>query len=153
IVDSTAGFVRSVSFSSDSRRLATIGDDGRAKVWDLATARPVLTLRVADQNGMSVSYSPDGLRLVTSDAEGNAGAWDAETGESLFLIRGVGGPLVHSKDGLRVAAYGEGDTVRLWDATGEMQSAVIGPLWKVIYNLAVSPDGKLLATGDGSVWN
>jgi WD40 repeat protein len=153
ILDPTAHFVRAVSFSPDGTRLASIGDDGRAKIWDLSTGRTVLALRVAEQNGYAVQYSPTGLHVVTADSEGVAGVWDAETGESLFLIRGVDNTITYSPDGLHLAAFGEGDTVRLWDATGEMQASVVGPLGGVVYSLAVSPDGELLATGDGSVWD
>jgi WD40 repeat protein len=153
LTDPTVGMIRAVDFSPDGTRLASIGDDGRAKVWDLSTGRPILALRVADQNGYAVRYSPDGLHLVTADGEGVARVWDARTGEFLFLIRGVDNTLVYSPDGLRLASYGDGETVRIWDATGEMQSAVVGPLPGVIYNLAVGPDGELLATDDGSVWD
>jgi WD40 repeat protein len=153
LTDPTAGMIRAIDFSPDGTRLASIGDDGRAKVWDLSTGRPVLALRVADQNGYAVRYSPDGLHLITADSEGVARVWDAQTGEFLFLIRGVDNTLAYSPDGLRLASYGDGETVRIWDATGEMQSAVVGPLPGPIYNLAVSPDGELLATGDGSVWD
>ena len=142
LTDPTAGFIRAVDFSPDGTRLASIGDDGRAKVWDLSAGRPVLTLRVADQNGYAVRFSPDGLHLVTADSDGIAKVWDAETGEFLFVIRGVDNTLVYSPDGLRLASYGDGETVRLYDATGEMQAAVVGPLPDPIYSLAVRPDGE-----------
>jgi WD40 repeat protein len=153
ILDPTAGMIRAVSFSPDDTRLASIGDDGRAKVWDLSTGRTTLTLRVADQNGYALRYAPNGLHLVTADSDGIARVWDAETGELLFLIRGVDNTLIYSPDGLRLASYGDGQTVRIWDATGEMQAAVVGPLPGPVYSLAVSPDGELLATNDGSVWD
>ncbi len=153
LADPTAGMIRAIDFSPDGTRLASIGDDGRAKVWDLSTSRPVLALRVADQNGYAVRYSPDGLHLITADSEGIARVWDAATGEFLFLIRGVDNTLTYAPDGSRLASYGDGETVRIWDATGETRSAVAGPLADSIYSLAVGPDGELMATGDGSVWD
>jgi WD40 repeat protein len=154
IRDATASMIRAAAFSLDGRRLASIGDDGTAKVWDLATGRNTQTLRVDNQDGMDLSYSPDGLHLVTTTGRDLGRVWDAETGEYLFHVRGVGRGIAYIPDGFRLAAFGGGGTVRLWDAKGEALCGVLGPFGgDPIYHLAVSPDGELLATGEGSLWD
>ncbi|WP_145436337.1 WD40 repeat domain-containing protein [Lacipirellula limnantheis] len=60
-----------VAWSPDNSRLATVGSDKLAKIWDAATGAHLLTL---GGNGVSVrdaAWSPDGERLLTSGESGH----------------------------------------------------------------------------------
>src|SRR6185369_2559118 len=59
-----------------------VGDTaGTARVWDVATGRPLtLALRHAT-NPTWAEFSADGRVLLTADGEGVARVWDATTGE------------------------------------------------------------------------
>jgi WD40 repeat protein len=65
------GFVGSVAFSPDGRRLAA--GSLRVTLWDVATGQPALTLA----GPPLVTFSPDGRRLVGCGPEGQAWEWDA----------------------------------------------------------------------------
>jgi WD40 repeat protein len=56
--------VTALAFSPDGSRLATASADG-IRLWDTATARPVLFLMTPDNPVLSLAWSPDGARLAS----------------------------------------------------------------------------------------
>jgi WD40 repeat protein len=54
--------VASLAYSPTGRLLASAGEDGTAKLWDVATARCIRTIKVGAK---CVSFSPDGALLLT----------------------------------------------------------------------------------------
>lgn len=113
------GAVRAVSFAPDGRTLATGSFDGTVRVWNLDTGAQVLKIDAHDGYVERAFYLPDGKRIIS-----------------------CGGP----SDGRD--ARGEGGTAKLWDAaTGEKLRAWRGPDWHDLVALAVSPDGRTVATG------
>ena len=66
---SSAGKLADVSFSADGNRIATAGEDRRARIWDAGTGRELLNLELPDAV-TSVAFSPDGTELATGDANG-----------------------------------------------------------------------------------
>ena len=73
---------------------------------------------------------------------------DAATGKEVFAFHGFDGPVrsvAWSPDGQHLAAGGEADTVKVWDAAKGQE--IIDLKGKAKYPVAWSPDGKLLATG------
>jgi WD40 repeat protein len=69
--------VQSVTFSPDSRRLASASSDSTVKVWDI-TARPgvLATLRKHTDNVFTAAFSPDGLRLASGSKDNTVIIWD-----------------------------------------------------------------------------
>jgi WD40 repeat protein len=75
--------VFSVAVSPDGTRLATIGADATAKVWESSTGRllhvfPTHVTR--DFTGVGVAFTPDGRRLLTLGGDKVAVLWDLSTG-------------------------------------------------------------------------
>ena len=88
----------------DGQRLATIrqrpwtgGSGPHVQVWDVPTARVLLTPPVPDNAVVhAVAFTPDGQRLcgtglfsVASEHNGFAKLWDAETGRELSGLRNI----------------------------------------------------------------
>jgi WD40 repeat protein len=140
----------------ESGRLATLGGDNTALVWDAGWQEPDVTLIGHDGAVNSVDWSPGGNELVTASMDGSARVWDAISGqENLRFVRHEGrvAQARWSPLGDLIASAGEDGTVRLWDSATGKQVRLIEPETESVWSLAWSPDGRRLAVGyhDGRV--
>ena len=140
--DSEATFA---AFSPDGTRLA-VGGHGHARVWDLASRKPLVSVDTWDEN---IALSPDGTRLATAGGgSGLVQVWDAIGGKVLLAIEtdfNVA-DVVFSPDGLRLAAGGM-TGLKLWDGATGRELAGLPTRARMVNSVAFSPDGKLLAAG------
>jgi WD40 repeat protein len=152
-----------VTFSPDSRLLASGGHDQTIKVWDPAASPEPLTIFPVSSTG--VVFSPDGTRLASASGyvEGNSWkavvkVWDAQTGRELLSLKGhtdVISSVVFSPDGKSLASASRDKTVKVWDLpSGRLRFSLDVPT-DIVQSVAYSPDGARLAAGgsfDGTVW-
>jgi DNA-binding beta-propeller fold protein YncE len=97
-----AGHVESAScaaFSPDGKKLATAGD-WTVKVWDLRTAKAIVTSR-GDSRYSGLAYSPGGNWLAASEEE-RVRILDAGTGKPIRSLR-ARGPVAISPNGKMLA--------------------------------------------------
>jgi WD40 repeat protein/transcriptional regulator with XRE-family HTH domain len=153
-----------VVFNPDGTRIASIGEDGTAKIWDAASGQLLLTL-VNDSGELSSSvvFSPDGKILATSWVT-QVILWDAYSGNELFTISGGSvnpetgyilsvGHICFSPDGQFLAIANVEGMTKIWDVKARTEVLSINhsdlPPITVTYN----SDGRLLAIGgdDGNV--
>ena len=139
-----------------SGRLATLGGDNTAVIWDANWKNIELVLSGHTKGVNSVDWSPDGTMLVTASLDGTARIWNTKSGDELFTLEGHDGRVniaLFSHDGMQLSTAGEDGTIRIWDTqTGglvrniETNSGSIG-------SIAWSPNSKRLVTGhqDGSI--
>ncbi|MEV8635094.1 WD40 repeat domain-containing protein [Streptosporangium sp. NPDC051023] len=150
------GPVRDVAFGPDSRLLATVGNDGTARLWDTATRRPIGTLVTGHTGGIEdMALSPDGTILVTAGEDATVRLWRVGTRQPIGdPIRGFAGSVTavaFSPDG-RTLAIGDakgGVTVRD-AATRELIAEPFKNAASFTAGLLFSPDGGLLAEEDGN---
>jgi WD40 repeat protein len=89
-----------VAFSPDDRTILTVGDDGKARLWDAQTGSLLHTLAVTDEvlyegqppynRHKYAAFQPDGTRLVTVNEKGDIQTWDVSTGRPGCSVPGPG---------------------------------------------------------------
>jgi WD40 repeat protein len=166
--------VWAVAFSPDGRLLATASPDMTARVWDPATGDCLRTLTGHTDGVTFVTFSPDG-RLATASDDRTARVWDPATGDCLRTLTGHTSKVygvAFSPDGRLLATASDDGTARVWDMAadedrdregigsihgGQHLARTLTGHTNVVWAVAFSPDGWLLATGsdDGTarVWD
>jgi WD40 repeat protein len=143
-----------VVFSPDGKLLATLHIDRQRniKIWEAATGKSVLSLgeERLPVRMESCAFSPDGKSFVTSGFH-VLKVWDLPGFKerlSIDLPPDAGGEVLVSPDGtLIVRGPGTEETALLYDAANGKQVGVLKG-HKDVTRLALSPDGKWLASAD-----
>jgi WD40 repeat protein len=158
LVTPNGGGVSAVAFSPDGKTLAVCDSSGeKVRILDVGTARERHALAGHAARCTCMAFSPDGQRVASGDDfynrtgnyEGRLCIWDAKAGKLVRQIQGIPGAIqrvLFTSDGRHVLAAANGvhvyevDTGRLVCEPFQAGSRVRG--------LALSPDGRLLATAD-----
>jgi WD40 repeat protein/tRNA A-37 threonylcarbamoyl transferase component Bud32 len=138
--------VRALAYSPDGKRLAFSCGDGSICLCDPTTATEVAIWRGHEKPVELLLYSPDGRRLVSQADDGHR-LWDTATGQILAHFPGRRGSCsaLFTADGRRLILAREPE-VGLWDAGTGRQIAVVGNHRQPVIQLAISPDGRLIAS-------
>jgi WD40 repeat protein/serine/threonine protein kinase len=156
------GPVWAVAVTSDGKRVVMGCEDGTARVWDAANGQEMLTFRKHTGPVYAVAGAPDGRRLLTGSQDRTARLWDADNGRELLP------PLEHknpvttnevtavafSANGQwLLTGYSQFGQVNLWDAgSGRVLHSFGQVVGGSIRSVALTPDGKRLASANGKVW-
>ena len=156
--------INNEAYSPDGTRLVTVSLDRTARVWDAATGKALLTLWGHTASIQGVAFSRDGTRLATGDENGTVKIWDLGPDRELLSVPSGKflpqyAPLdarvgAFSPDGTRLfTTFNYGADPANSNSEVEVLDAVTGrdvltiPVASMILDSALSPDGKLLATG------
>jgi WD40 repeat protein len=145
--------VRAMAFSPDGRILAVQGWGQTILRWDVDTGKLCRPFDAHDGEIFDVAFSADGQSLLTAGFDGELRAWNATTGKGINSVwRSDWGRCRGFHPGGKITVI-EKDDIRLRDVcTGKelarfSQAATLGNCF------ALSPDFKLMATGDAAYTN
>jgi WD40 repeat protein len=133
--------------------------DGRVAVWDTAEPRKVLLMPLRHEKRVyRLAYSPDCKTLVSTDVAGTLIFWEVETGKVLAEKRGIGAQsLAFSPSGRTLAIGHENGVIRLLDAAGEKEKALLKGHEGKVTMLTYMKDGKAIASCSDDrtvrIWN
>lgn len=150
------GNINEIEFTPDGRSVMTASTDKTVCFWDVNTGGRPLPPLMHDGAVNKALFSPDGRWLATGCSNGSLYVWEVATGKLRVRVAESlkGGAvlcLAWSADGRLIASGGIGKQARVWDAsTGKEVTPWLEHNSK-INSVALSPDGKLLATGQQQI--
>lgn len=167
------GSVNSVAFSPDGKTIASAGDDGTLRVWDVLTGRQLgEALRGHESGVWGVEFSPDGKTLVSGSWDGTLRVWDVLTGRQLGACIVGNARFALSPDLETIAIASENGVVRVQavrtgtprceplqgysevvspDLNERVRRLIAGEQGYREVTLKFSPDGKSLASASGGL--
>lgn len=145
------GYLGGVAFTPDGQVVASCGNEGTVRTWQVAGANEVTPIPAGvGAICTKVAWHPNG-KLLVAGAENGIHVYAADSIKRLTHVRTLAGHVgfawcvAFAPDGELVSG-GKDGTVRCWDVakgTCTRQWQVEGPVWAV----ATSPDGKHVVTG------
>ncbi|QDU60840.1 Serine/threonine-protein kinase PknB [Planctomycetes bacterium Pan216] len=128
--------------------------DGSVLLWDPETGENWGRLEGQGDPMTRVVFSPSDRVLTALDAEGRIYTWDAESG-NLMWSTDEGQPPANALDfhptGKTLVTSNDRGAVHLWDARVGVLKAThrVGPPGGIVADVAFSPSGNYVATGNG----
>lgn len=140
-------WISSLTFSPDSKLLASSSLDYDVKIWDVATGECLQTFKGHQQWVWSVAFSPDGKTIASGSDDDTIRVWNLATGECRVLEGSKRvWTVAFNSEGI-LASGGFDRTIRFWDvATGECLKIFQGHQ-AAVWSVAFSADGKTIASG------
>ena len=141
------GFVLATAFSPDGTRLASAGEDGAVKVWNVADGSQVRHYRGHTSSVTAVAFSHDGKKLASSSEDGTVKVWDCPAARDPFPMHIGGWPrnVQISPSGRHATIVSRGGAVVIATRTTRIEFELKPP--KGVTHLQYSRDGRLIATG------
>jgi WD40 repeat protein len=118
-----------IRFLPGDRQLATAGDDGTVRIWNLSDSRQV---RVMQHDPLDPNYpvrilramdvSPDGKYVASSSCDDTVRVWQTATGKEVYRLPGHGHyggcrAVQFTSDGKLLASWGDDMRLYIWDVS------------------------------------
>ncbi len=148
--------VEQVVFRPNSSQIATVGSDGRMRLWMItdgpnphSAKKPVREVRVVSRRIHRIAFTPDGKRMLAGDSSGSISDWDIVNGHRLPDWPKQSGQVTAiavALDGQTIAAAWDSGIVRIWSLASQVQFCELLRLDRHIGNLTFRPGRRQLLT-------
>jgi WD40 repeat protein len=141
-------------FSPDGHWLVTTHGDGAIRVWDVTERQRAVGFNQHDGAVRAVAWARDGKRFASAGEDRVVMVWNADTRRREMLLAGhptkVMG-LAFATDGKTLVSVDFDGTVIIWNLDQRREQLRFGYPGEATtsYCLALSPDGRLVATSHG----
>ena len=143
------GGVTSLARSANEKFLVSGGEEGDVRVWEIKTRQMVLHLKEHKMAVTALQICDADMCVLSSSRDCSILRWDLTRGERVAALRqrmgGING-IVLQGDGTRLLSVGQDKKVGFWDLreSSVLERLDAGSEQRAI---ALSPDGRLFATG------
>ena len=138
-----------IAFCPVTGRLASGGDDGSLRFWDVVSRREIARWATGEKRIRVIAFSSDGRILASAGDSGTITLWDPEARSSQKVLAGHTGPvscLAFSPDNKMLVSGGKDKHVKRWNVTsGEVSDLTAAQ--QPITSLAYLRDGKWILWG------
>jgi WD40 repeat protein/serine/threonine protein kinase len=142
----------SPAFTPDGRRLLTTTGNA-LRLWDVATGKEIKPLTAHTGSLASVAFSPDDRSLLTASWDRTSRLWDVLSGtesEHFDLGQRTLNPVALFNPDGETIAFATVDRVVLWDIRKKQAQYSLTPGGNSTLDLALSADGRTIATIQGA---
>ncbi|CAG9310781.1 unnamed protein product [Blepharisma stoltei] len=142
------GNVNVVSFSPDSRWIASGGADGTVKIWDLSTSKKLCDFSINDSPVTCLQFNPQNLSMSSGHQDRTVQHWDLENFGHISQTTPEANPIqricFETSEG-RMLFTAANDSLKLWDIeNGELYDSIESS-WKGVVDLAINEKDNILA--------
>jgi WD40 repeat protein/uncharacterized caspase-like protein len=142
--------VKAVRFSPDGKILASASFDQTVKLWNTQNGKLIKTLSGHQAQILSVAFSRNGKLLAASTADGNVTLWQLSNNSLLKTLKGHPNnvtTVTFTPDNQIITASTDG-RIKFWQVDGKLLRDIPAHT-STVYRVAVSQDGKILASASG----
>jgi WD40 repeat protein len=141
-----------IDVTKDGTKAITGGSSDEFFVVNLPSGGVNDRFRTPTEQIQSAAISEDGRRAIVRSYRTNISVWDLENRKNLFAIpqsAAMGRAIAISSDGSRVATcMSSPPAVHIWNAETGKATAQFTGHGRAVSAVAISPDGRLAASGD-----
>jgi len=145
-----------LAFSLDGQRVVSGSDDHTLILWDVKTGKRMATLMGHTDDVVSATYDPTGRYIASGSYDHTIRLWDGTTGRFIKTLADQGtqvGSLSFSPDGKKLISgvvQGPNYHCHVWSVPDGKELVTFREHDNIVLATAVSPDGRLVATGGGN---